>query len=631
MTMKLSHVLIADDDRTARVLMQTVLEKQGFKVTAVKDGESALAVLGDGIDLVLLDIGMPGISGFEVCQIIRQDFGAEIPVVMVTGHDDVASIEYAYEIGATDFIAKPINWTLFGHRVRYILRASRTLQSLHLAEAKNRALLRVLPDLIVRVNASGDILEWHGASLAGVKFDGHLNLARLLLKNGAINCLETLERTIREMLQWVVEERTNTECELSWNDAEGEPVVFDMRAVPEFDHSGKVASVLTIARDVTARCRMEKALRRSHEMLEQAQRIGHVGHWELDLASGRLEWSEEVCHIFEIDRATFGANYEAFLAIVHPNDRERVDLFYRKSLENKTPSYIIDYLLLLPDGRIKYISGRCENWFDETGQPLRSMGTVQDITALKEAEDRLRESHELLKELTIHREAMREAERKRVAWEMHEELGQYLAAIRMGLTRVRGGIAGQNQQLNGESYSLVGLLDRTIHIVREVVEELRPPVLDLGLSSALDWLANDFTRRTGLPCDLYDDSEEVQLDEAHTLALFRVAEEALGNVARHAEAKRVELSLIQEEEECVLTVHDDGKGFDPMTTTHKHFGLLGIQTRLAAFGGEVRTTPASGGGTVLTARLPVGRNNKISMDSLPRRKVGTKNRLEAVL
>ncbi|CAK0759928.1 diguanylate cyclase [Gammaproteobacteria bacterium] len=176
--------------------MQAVLEEQGFVVTAVEDGESTLAVLDPTVNLVMLDIEMPGMSGFEVCETIRRDIGTEIPVMLVTGRDDVSSINYAYEIGATDFITKPINWTLIGHHVRYILRASHTLQSLHLAEAKNRALLHALPDLLIHVNAAGEVLEWHGIGLVTVEFNGHSSLTQLLPASGAVRCINAIKRAI---------------------------------------------------------------------------------------------------------------------------------------------------------------------------------------------------------------------------------------------------------------------------------------------------------------------------------------------------------------------------------------------------------------------------------------------------
>ena len=141
--------------------------------------------------------------------------------------------------------------------------------------------------------------------------------------------------------------------------------------------------------DVTRRLKAERALRTSQASLADAQRIAHLGNWDLDLTQNTLTWSEEIYHIFELDPAAFGASYEAFLEAVHPEDRERVDQAYRASLEDRRP-YDIVHRLLMPDGRVKHVHERCETQFDASGRPLRSVGTVQDISEQELAEEERR-------------------------------------------------------------------------------------------------------------------------------------------------------------------------------------------------------------------------------------------------
>ena len=127
-----TRVLVADDDPTVCLLMQAALEGQGFSVLLANDGTQAMALFeSERPDLVVLDVEMPGFSGYEVCRQIRQLMGQDVPVVLVTGHDDMQSVDMAYQSGATDFISKPINWTLIGHRMLYIKRAYDTVQALH--------------------------------------------------------------------------------------------------------------------------------------------------------------------------------------------------------------------------------------------------------------------------------------------------------------------------------------------------------------------------------------------------------------------------------------------------------------------------------------------------------------------
>ncbi|MBP6070798.1 MAG: response regulator [Candidatus Accumulibacter sp.] len=155
------------------------------------------------------------------------------------------------------------------------------------------------------------------------------------------------------------------------------------------------------ARIATETSRQELEVHRHHleEMvvaLDEAQRIAGVGSWELDLVTDKLVWSNEIFRIFEIDRTRFGATYEAFLAAIHPDDRDAVDAAYRRSLETRQP-YGIFHRLQMPDGRIKYVHEQCESFFDADGKPLRSVGTVQDVTEHKQIEIRLANSETQLR------------------------------------------------------------------------------------------------------------------------------------------------------------------------------------------------------------------------------------------
>jgi PAS domain S-box-containing protein len=150
-----------------------------------------------------------------------------------------------------------------------------------------------------------------------------------------------------------------------------------------------------LALELAERKRTGEALRESEALLKEAQKLAHIGSWELNLMTNNLLWSEEVYRIFEIDPRQFGASYEAFLELVHPEDRERVNLDYTSSVKNKTP-YEIVHRLLMPDGRVKFVQEHCHTFFDAQDRPLRSIGTVQDITERKQAEE---ERHNLQSQL----------------------------------------------------------------------------------------------------------------------------------------------------------------------------------------------------------------------------------------
>ncbi len=159
------RILIADDEPTARMLMRAALQKAGFEVVVSVDGDDALRQYrARPCDMVMLDVEMPGLNGFQACRALRDEAGAELPIVMVTGMDDTASIEAAYEAGATDFISKPINWSLLGHRVKYLFRAYRALLALRAADARSAAILNAIPDTWFRMDAAGIVLEGNGGT-----------------------------------------------------------------------------------------------------------------------------------------------------------------------------------------------------------------------------------------------------------------------------------------------------------------------------------------------------------------------------------------------------------------------------------------------------------------------------------
>jgi PAS domain S-box-containing protein len=174
---------------------------------------------------------------------------------------------------------------------------------------------------------------------------------------------------------------------------DGAFITIDVQFGPLRDASGAIVQVIGFAVDVTQRKLAEEGMRLGRAGLLEAQRIAHLGSWDLDLVDGRLLWSEEIYRIFEIDPERFGASYEAFLEVVHPGDRAAVDRAYTESVHDRTP-YEISHRLCMPDGRIKWVRERGETHYDEDGKPLRSVGTVQDITDLHLAQDTIARSEQ---------------------------------------------------------------------------------------------------------------------------------------------------------------------------------------------------------------------------------------------
>jgi diguanylate cyclase (GGDEF)-like protein len=246
------RVLVADDDRLLRDIAAATLEDAGFRVEAVASGDEALAAcLRRMPDLVLLDVEMPGADGYQTCANIRAlPGGLDVPIVMVTGLDDPMSINLAYDAGATDFVVKPINWPLLTHRIRYVLRGARTIEALRLAEQKNSALLKAIPDGIFLVNAAGTISHCFSplAGLPAVPADGPLHLRQLLPPAALPRALQCLEATLRgapAAFEFSLHEQGEAGAHLEW------------RYLPNAD-----GQVLAIVRDVTQRKQTEAHIHR---------------------------------------------------------------------------------------------------------------------------------------------------------------------------------------------------------------------------------------------------------------------------------------------------------------------------------------------------------------------------------
>ena len=155
-------ILVVDDDATARLLMRAALRKAGYEVSLASGGKEALSQFqADTFDMVMLDVDMPDMNGYEVCAALRQQSAALLPVLMVTGMDDVASVESAFNAGATDFISKPINWGLIGHRVKYLLKSRDALKELAAANLRTNAILKAIPDLLFEIDGDGRFVSYH--------------------------------------------------------------------------------------------------------------------------------------------------------------------------------------------------------------------------------------------------------------------------------------------------------------------------------------------------------------------------------------------------------------------------------------------------------------------------------------
>lgn len=248
-----------------------------------------------------------------------------------------------------------------------------------------------------------------------------------------------------------------------------------------------------------------------------------------------------------------------------------------------------------------------------SGEILGIVEDFRDISDRIRYEAKLKESRERLRQLTSHLQGVREEERRRVAREIHDELGQALTALHLDLHWLKKRLPAEKKELAAKAEAMTRLIGATVQSVRRLCSELRPGILDdFGLAAAVEWQVGEFAKRTGIACEVNVSPSEIVVDEPLSVAMFRILQEALTNVARHARARKVVVDLKETSTGLTLRVRDNGVGIDITRAAAKNtYGLMGIRERVRAFGGTLRVERCATGGTCLEVRI----TGRLSEDS----------------
>jgi PAS domain S-box-containing protein len=362
--------------------------------------------------------------------------------------------------------------------------------------------------------------------------------------------------------------------------------------------------------DITDRKLAEDELLRSRSLLNDAQKLSHVGCCQYNPADGRVVWSDELYRIHGVDADGFTPTYASTMALVHPEDRAAWGEALAQALRSGT-AFASELRIVRPDGDVRHLRSLGEVIFDRDGRATSMLWSVLDITEQKHTEGALRDLAGQLTALSRRLVEVQEAERRQLSRELHDRVGQNLTALSINLDILRTALP--DDVADGHRARLADsaeLLESTVESIEDVMAELRPPMLDdYGLLPALQWYAKSFSERTGITVEVLGAERAERPRTEIEITLFRIAQEALTNVAKHARAHRVQIELDQSDDHCIMTVTDDGIGIGidgarAADVRERHgLGMLTMRERSQAVGGCFHVRAGPHGGTQIAIEI----------------------------
>ena len=368
---------------------------------------------------------------------------------------------------------------------------------------------------------------------------------------------------------------------------------------PEYDSRGKALRVRGIALEISDRKRAEEEIKSREAQLAEAQSIACLGSYEWDLRTKAVRRSEELYRIFGLAPDEFEPTYEAYLARVHPEDRQRTKAIVDGALE-RGELFDFEERIVWPDGSVRVIHSQGRWRFDDQGRPIKLLGICQDITERKQIEQQMQA-------LAARLINAQEEERSRLARELHDDLCQQIAALSIAASNLKKDIAPENSEARTQSERIRQKLIQMAEGVRRLSHNLHPAVLEYsGLGAALETYCAEFSTLTGIAVSYHAEGSFEDLPAAVALGLYRIAQEALQNVLKHAQAKAAEVGIARSAESVRLTVSDPGIGIDlDQAEMTWGLGLLNIKERARLVKGTVRIESRPTEGTRLEVTVPL--------------------------
>lgn len=595
-------ILVVEPDPKDVNGIKRTLENLAYSVTSfVSTGtEALLKAEKDNPDLVLMNIFLPGsLSGIEAARKIYNSY--DIPIVYITSCPDEQAVKAAGKAKSFGCLYKPIIEEKLQVAIEIAL--SRHAREKELRERKeiSSQFFSQATDTFCRLDSDLNILEVDGS------FTKKWGMKKRDIKGK--NLSDFIPQAKNEDLSARFKEVIKTGKPLSIDDLILSPRFGERNInLKAFKTNDGLGLIIT---DITDRKKTEQALQESERRFCQLVEQMNESVLMLD---------ENGIITFVNNRFLENSGYTQDEIIGHsPAEflaKPSIETFNMQIARRKKgldDSYEIE--VKAKNGQRALLLVSAARLHDEGGHFKGSIVVLTDITERRRFEEELNRSHEDLRRLSRHMNSVREKESKRISHEIHDILGHALTALRMEVYWLSNKLANtQQEQLRviNRTKFMSAHIDQTIKKVQKIASELRPEVLDdLGLISAIEWQAHDFQDRTQIKCRTHLDSFDVELDPECTTAIFRIFQEALTNVARHADATCVGVSLKENKKRLELKISDNGKGIaEKDILSPDSLGLIGMRERIRPFDGEINIRGVPDRGTTLSITIPLNRIQK---------------------
>jgi PAS domain S-box-containing protein len=483
-------------------------------------------------------------------------------------------------------------------------------QALRMSEARYRSLYHHTPAMLHSIDPEGRLLSVSDYWAESMGYRREEVIGRPLTD---IMTAETRRHAVEKVMPQFFKEGFCKDVSYQFVTKNGRIIDVLLSAIADRDALGNIQRSLAVSMDVTERKRAEEALRLAKEELSRySKELEAQVRKRTSEISAILKYTPAVVYMKDTRGRYLLVNsrFEELFGVVNEAVRGKTDpevlpagvarqfrINDDRVLEEKSPLHV-EEKILHPDGEHIYLSVKFPI-YEATGGIRGVCGIATDITALKKAQEQLRR-------LSGSIMANQEQERTAIARELHDELGQLLTALRMEAVWLQERLKTDDKKAAERAGAMCALIDTTIEEVRSMAIRLRPGVLDdLGLVDALEWYTNEFERRGAIACVFTHDPIPT-VNGTIATAAYRIAQEALTNVARHAGAGHAEMSLRLQDRILDLSIRDDGCGFDPQALSDSEMvGLVGMRERAALVGGELTLESTRGRGTLVRFRVPL--------------------------